>query len=653
MAERYNRIRKNKVFIMLVIGVFKTHFDYGYTDTAENIRKKYREEIIAKVIDVCDETKERGEKEAYRWTLPAWLLMDIYDHCAPSIRGKLTALIQEDKITCHALPFTVHTELMSGRQMDDLFVAARRYSQTFCKAFPISAKMTDVPGHTSALIEPLVKAGVRFLHLGKNPYSTAPDVPLLFWWEDKNGNRILTMYTRFYGSRLRPPRGWKYPVWMALNQTGDNEGGHSVSVIEEMKRGLPKHWEFRTGSMDDFARELFRYDLSDLPVVRGELGDTWIHGGGTYPGAMGRYRRTRSLFYRLNEEAEKKHIDISSEAEEFRDIALQVVEHTFGINICRCIGYEREYEKTAFLRERESRPEYALAEKSWEEQRERVSRLETIAKGISEKIDFCDTRDGCEETKYSVALENGKPVAVLPSGRKVYLDYEYRIIGADKLHLFMKKYLVRFNDWSTVDFGKDRYPEIGNRVFRAKAKEKEWKDGALILRYETVKESYSSYGNATAYTLTLKPTARGVAVRLFLSSKQATPFVEAGNMIFSVPEASGEYIVEKCGKEIDVEKDIVKNANHILWAMDEYARIGNVKLSSIDAPLISFGKNAIMEWNGGGKRSYKPKVVINLFNNQWGTNFPQWIEGNFNFEFVISEADADREKNNKNGKGSN
>lgn len=153
--------------------------------------------------------------------------------------------------------------------------------------------------------------------------------------------------------------------------------------------------------------------------------------------------------------------------------------------------------------------------------------------------------------------------------------------------------------------------------------------------------------------MTLKPTARGVAVRLFLSGKQATPFVEAGNMIFSVPEASGEYIVEKCGKEIDVEKDIVKNANHILWAMDEYARIGNVKLSSIDAPLISFGKNAIMEWNGGGKRSYKPKFVINLFNNQWGTNFPQWIEGNFNFEFIISETDADREKNNKNGKGSN
>lgn len=105
---------------MLVIGVFKTHFDYGYTDLAENILKKYRKEIISKVIGVCSETEKNGDRLAYRWTLPAWLLMDIYGHCEEGIKAELTRLIKEDKITCHALPFTVHTELMSGRQLDDL-----------------------------------------------------------------------------------------------------------------------------------------------------------------------------------------------------------------------------------------------------------------------------------------------------------------------------------------------------------------------------------------------------------------------------------------------------------------------------------------------------------------------------------------------------
>lgn len=73
-------------------------------------------------------------------------------------------------------------------------------------------------------------------------------------------------------------------------------------------------------------------------------------------------------------------------------------------------------------------------------------------------------------------------------------------------------------------------------------------------------------------------------MRLHLKGKVATPFVEAGNMVFSVPEAHGTFAVQKCGIEIDVQKDIVRNANRILWATDEYARIGNVRLSSVDAP---------------------------------------------------------------------
>ncbi len=637
MCYNIDTFSGDKCRIMLVIGVFKTHFDYGYTDLAENILKKYRKEIISKVIGVCSETEKNGDRLAYRWTLPAWLLMDIYGHCEEGIKAELTRLIKEDKITCHALPFTVHTELMSGRQLDDLFLPAQRFCKTFGKPFPISAKMTDVPGHTCAIIEPLVRHGVKFLHLGKNPYSLAPDVPLLFWWEDLKGNRVLTMYTQFYGSQTRPPRGWKYPVWLALNQTGDNEGGHSAAVIEEMRSALPKNWEFRTGSLDDFARELLGCDLSDLPVVRGELGDTWIHGGGTYPCVMGRYRRARSRFYELSDAAKEQGISLRRE-EEFRDLALQVVEHTFGINICRYIGYEREYEKKAFLKERETRPEYTFAEQSWEEQRRRIYGLEEMLGEMEKEVSVpVPEKNGKGPSRYAVSMEKGKPVVTLPSGRKAYLSYEYRIIGTDKLNMFMKKYMIRFSDWSTSDFGKMRYPEIPDRLFRGRLRECRQENGGLYLEYISPRESVSAYGNAGSYTLTAVPEEEGVRVRLHLKGKVATPFVEAGNMVFSVPEAHGTFAVQKCGIEIDVQKDVVRNANRILWATDEYARIGNVRLSSVDAPLVSFGRSAVSEWNGGGPRKYTPAFVVNLFNNHWGTNFPQWIEGDFDFEFLLSE----------------
>ncbi|MFQ7077022.1 MAG: hypothetical protein ACLRSW_03315 [Christensenellaceae bacterium] len=72
-----------------------------------------------------------------------------------------------------------------------------------------------------------------------------------------------------------------------------------------------------------------------------------------------------------------------------------------------------------------------------------------------------------------------------PSSRfrrpKVTLGYEYRIAGAGLASVY-EKYLVRFNDWSTVDFGRTVI-EIENKVFHACLKESEWKDGALILRY--------------------------------------------------------------------------------------------------------------------------------------------------------------------------
>lgn len=164
---------------------------------------------------------------------------------------------------------------MSGRQLDDLFLPAQRFCKTFGKPFPISAKMTDVPGHTCAIIEPLVRHGVKFLHLGKNPYSLAPDVPLLFWWEDLKGNRVLTMYTQFYGSQTRPPRGWKYPVWLALNQTGDNEGGHSAAVIEEMRSACR-----RTGNSGPVRWTILPASCSDAtsPICRWCAESSEIHG---------------------------------------------------------------------------------------------------------------------------------------------------------------------------------------------------------------------------------------------------------------------------------------------------------------------------------------------------------------------------------------
>ena len=58
--------------------------------------------------------------------------------------------------------------------------------------------------------------------------------------------------------------------------------------------------------MDDFAREIYKCDLSSVPVIKGELSDPWIYGAGSYPEAVSVFRRSREEFYALEKVASKK-----------------------------------------------------------------------------------------------------------------------------------------------------------------------------------------------------------------------------------------------------------------------------------------------------------------------------------------------------------
>jgi hypothetical protein len=292
-----------------------------------------------------------------------------------------------------------------------------------------------------------------------------------------------------------------------------------------------------------------------------------------------------------------------------------------------------------FLQERATSKGYAIAEESWEEQRARVYKMEAVLADIEKKVGGIEKRETQRASGYQICLEKGKPTIILPSGKKTSPEYEYRIFGADALHGYIKKYVVRFCDWSMVDLGKLRYPEIENVTYTARPYKIEEQDGKLIAYYRAKAESYEKYGNAKSWKIVYSHGEKGVKVDLYIEDKQATPFVEAGNMLFKIQgqEKDCGYFVDKCGLEIDVEKDIVKDSNTALWAMNEYARMGDIRLYSTDAPLVSFGRTAIMQFNGGRAKKQSPTFVVNLYNNQWGTNFPQWIEGNFVFSFEITE----------------
>lgn len=174
---------------------------------------------------------------------------------------------------------------------------ARKYG----KELPIAAKMTDVPEHSWILPILLKNAGIEFLHLGCNPASTSPDVPPLFWWEGPDGSRILVMYSSDYGVGALPSDDWNADIWLGLKMTGDNQGPPFVgSVQQDIQTVKNAGLTYQIGSLDDFAKEILKTDLSDIPVVRGDMPDTWIHGIMSAPEETKIARNTRPKIYQLD-----------------------------------------------------------------------------------------------------------------------------------------------------------------------------------------------------------------------------------------------------------------------------------------------------------------------------------------------------------------
>ncbi len=267
-----------------VIVTFKTHFDIGYTDLAANVVQRYRTEMIDQALAVVDRSAGLPADRRFVWMTPGWPMAKILDDWEGQTierKERVWRAFREGRFATHALPFTTHTELL---EMEDL-VRGLGYSSNLSRAgglpLPRDAKMTDVPCHSWIMPTLLRRAGVEFLHLGCNAGSRSPDVPSLFWWEGPDGSRLLTMYiAEGYGTGLMPPEGWPYKTWLALIHTGDNAGPPKPEQVEQLLAEAEKRLpgvQVSIGRLSDFA-DAMRAERSQIPVVRGDMPDSWIHG---------------------------------------------------------------------------------------------------------------------------------------------------------------------------------------------------------------------------------------------------------------------------------------------------------------------------------------------------------------------------------------
>lgn len=648
-----------------VILVFKTHFDIGFTKLSREILDFYAKDMLDRVAQTCDATRDMG-KLKYVWTMPAWPLMTMRERDVDGRGAILDELIERGQLAWHALPFTSHYDFCGvedsvwGLRYAKLL--SERYDRPLCPA----AKMTDVPGHGRFLPELLADAGIRFLHLGCNEFAMPPEVPPLFWWEAPSGKRVLTMYSKGYGTPVLPSEDWPFSTWMALMNTQDNCGPQSAEIVESVYEELHSRYpgaEIVCGTLADVWDELSKEDLSSLPVVRGDLADTWIHGIASYPRETAVIRRLRGRLERV----ERALAASPSRASEVRPLIARVrdamtlfAEHTWGLDVKTWLGAIPDYEH--FDAYRQSSPKCARMEESWHEQSERAKaadqacaqaeqmlgiepprafqwtggtalRGEQSLTGKRYRLDF-SAATGNIHLLYDLQLDC--PLLAERDGTGVF-SYRNDRYGSDDMTEYLRAYARRFSDWGLFDNGRIEYPECEHALHLPRFDGCERSGQTVLFRYSICGDHPGKEESIHLY-VTVPQDDSPVRVRIALQGKRATPYVESGSLCLPLAADTPRYFVNKTGSVLRPETDIVPNANHAFYALEHFIAAENEQallgVVSHDCPLVSIGENGVYQF----RKNYEPhtpELRFCLFNNMWGTNFPQWIEGDMAFEFDI------------------
>lgn len=173
--------------------IFKTHLDVGFTNFGDSVIKTYMDDFIPRTLSLTESLRQGGTSDRYLWTTGSWLIYEFLKQSDPVMVKRMEKAIKSGDITWHALPFSTHTELADPSLYELGIQISKQLDKRFGKN-TISAKMTDVPGHTRSIVPILARNGIKFLHIGVNSASTAPDVPPLFRWQAPDGTSVIVMY---------------------------------------------------------------------------------------------------------------------------------------------------------------------------------------------------------------------------------------------------------------------------------------------------------------------------------------------------------------------------------------------------------------------------------------------------------------------------
>jgi len=649
--------------------VFKTHLDLGFTGLSKDVARSYFENYIPKAIALAQEVNANGRR-SFVWTTGSWLLYEYLENASKEGRKSLEDAIARGNIVWHGLPFTTHSELMDR----SLFEFGLSLSKSLDARFgrnTIAAKMTDVPGHTRAIVPLLLENGIRFLHIGVNPASSAPCVPDAFrWQEPESGAEVNVVYDKEGYGGGTVVKGLDEALF--FGHSGDNCGPQSSEEILALHETLKAHFpgaEIEASTIDAFATSLEKISQT-LPVVSQEIGDTWIHGVGSDPKKVSEFKEL--CRYRNEILAARPWVAGSLAFRRFSRKLLTIPEHTWGRDIKRRgpngLFVEPTYERKAFETKREL-GEYDDMEASWLEQREYISQAVAALEGTGYQTEakrrlellhpIFPSKEGLEklnpedvfETEFFKLRFDAKTGAAtsltLREGSRNFagdglFTPSFQTFGSESYERFVMAYNPRVEKnaaWAIPDFGK---PGLEKTLKRGEA----WspsltglyktETGGFLAFLKFPTEAVERFGCPAKWAVSLEFEKDAPAIRAQVNwaFKCASRIPCAAWLHFSLAGFNAKGIkLLKLGSAISP-LDVVKNGNSALHAVEKLAG-EEFELTPLDSPLVAPGETSLAAFDGAKKADLARGLFFNLYNNVWGTNFPLWTEEDAAFRFTL------------------
>ncbi len=649
--------------------LFKTHLDIGFTDLAAKVLDKYINRYMPAAMELAKSTRLAEAGGRFIWTTGSWLIYEFLEQADSQKRKDMEAAIEAGDVVWHGLPFTTHTELLTASVLKMDMNISKILDRRFGKR-TIAGKMTDVPGHTRSLVPVMHEQGLVFLHIGVNPASPVPDVPPMFKWKAPGGSEIMVMYQGNYGGIMVLPGG---ETAVSIVFTGDNRGPQNREEVMKVYSNLHKQFpeaKIVASDLNQVAADLER-SKDKLPVVREEIGDTWIHGAGSDPWKIARFRELMRFRQELLDK--DSFIELSREDMAFSVPLSMVAEHTWGLDVKSHLKswdiYNRE--QLAAARKTEA---FRKMEKSWQEKR---AYLQTAVNSLTEKLkmkaemrldalkpagnDFsgmekADLSEEFDFTHFKIQLDSKTGAIVSLAEKETGINradaghplglFAYQTFDQPDYDRFLDQYLRTRVQWALDDFGKPGlentnavsktwFPEVSNAYKTSdKTSDVLW----IAMKTEDGKGG-TPFGCPGTIHVKMEFLKSKPEIDIVLSwfDKPATRLPEAIWFSFIPALASGEYwMMDKSNRPVNPLNVVGNGARKLHGVQSGVWLQGGERflIETLDAPLVAPGGRNLLNFDN---KLPEPQGGMHfcLYNNVWGTNFTMWFDDDMKYRFKL------------------